>query len=88
MHHGSRNMNGKFGDWNFTLFVESSLYVYISHYFWIAIVARILVVPTNMYFGINMGLLYIISEILILTSFVAILKLTTLVKKLRRKKEE
>ena len=70
----SKVMNDKFGDkWNDAI-VGSSLYAYISHYFWLSIISKILWIPTKLGIAIGTILCFILTEFLVFATYFMVKK--------------
>jgi len=69
-------LNSKFDEKWFEFLTGCSMYLYISHYFWIAVIARAVIFYTNFSFVGNVVFLYVFTIILVLLSYTLILKIS------------
>lgn len=80
-YHLSVVANSKFSDKWYDLIVGSSMYVYVSHYFWLAIISRAVLYFADFGFAGNVAFAFVFTQLLLLLSHLSIEKLASLCSK-------
>ena len=73
--------NSKFSEYWYDLIIGSSLYLYITHYFWLAIICKLITWNCNFSFTGNVFFNLILTEIVVVLTYLGLKKLIKLCKK-------